>query len=155
MADNKPPAWSDAQHWAGLVDGSRCPICLSGVPNELLVELPAAWVVATRRAVTRGHVILFAKRHVVEPFQLTPSEWAEYWSDVNAVAEAISAGMRPTKLNYEIHGNTIPHLHVNLFPRWIGDQFEGQPIDARRTYARSDAELAELRHFLEPLVSST
>jgi diadenosine tetraphosphate (Ap4A) HIT family hydrolase len=35
------------------------------------------------------------------------------------------------KLNWEIHGNTIPHLHAHLFPRYVGDRFEGRPIDAR------------------------
>jgi len=35
------------------------------------------------------------------------------------------------KLNYEIHGNEIPHLHVHLFPRYRGDPFEGGPIDSK------------------------
>ncbi len=34
-------------------------------------------------------------------------------------------------MNYEIHGNTAPHLHVHVFSRHIGDQFEGGPIDPR------------------------
>ncbi|MGB6535125.1 MAG: hypothetical protein WBF58_04100 [Xanthobacteraceae bacterium] len=32
-------------------------------------------------------------------------------------------------MNYEIHGNTIPHLHLHIFPRYRGDPFEGRPID--------------------------
>ena len=31
--------------------------------------------------------------------------------------------------NYEIHGNTVPHLHIHLYPRTIGDPFPGQAID--------------------------
>ena len=34
-------------------------------------------------------------------------------------------------MNYEIHGNTIPHLHMHLFPRYVGDAFENQPINPR------------------------
>jgi len=30
---------------------------------------------------------------------------------------------------YEIHGDAIPHLHVHLYPRQVGDPFEGGPID--------------------------
>ena len=31
-------------------------------------------------------------------------------------------------MNYEIHGNSIPHLHLHLYPRFSGDPFEGRPI---------------------------
>ncbi len=47
------------------------------------------------------------------------------------VSAAIAAIVHPVKMNYEIHGNTAPHLHVHFFPRQIGDQFEGRPIDPR------------------------
>ena len=36
-----------------------------------------------------------------------------------------------TSPNVEIHGNTIPHLHTHIFPRYPGDPFEGKPIDPR------------------------
>ena len=34
-------------------------------------------------------------------------------------------------MNDEIHGNTVPHLHMHVFPRYPGDPFEGAPIDPR------------------------
>ncbi|HSP47461.1 MAG TPA: hypothetical protein VLN47_05225, partial [Clostridiaceae bacterium] len=34
--------------------------------------------------------------------------------------------------NSEVHGNTIPHLHVHLYPRFCDDPFPGQPIDYRQ-----------------------
>jgi hypothetical protein len=49
--------------------------------------------------------------------------------------------MRRRKMNYEIHGNTIPHLHMHLFPRFDGDPFEGGPIDAAHVkFSRTAAE---------------
>jgi hypothetical protein len=55
------------------------------------------------------------------------------------------------KLNYEIHGNTIPHLHLHLLPRYPGDPYEGSPIDPRsgREFERTEAELAVLRAAIE------
>jgi len=48
-------------------------------------------------------------------------------------------------MNYEIHGNTIPHLHLHLFPRFAGDPFEGRPIDGRTIgFRRSQDEIARL-----------
>ena len=46
-------------------------------------------------------------------------------------AKAVHEITGAVKLNYEIHGNTIPHLHLHLFPRYAGDAFENQPINPR------------------------
>lgn len=54
-------------------------------------------------------------------------------------------------MNYEIHGNTIPHLHMHLFPRFDGDPFEGRPIDGRQTtFERSETDLAALADAISP-----
>jgi diadenosine tetraphosphate (Ap4A) HIT family hydrolase/SAM-dependent methyltransferase len=148
-----PPAWADARRWAGLRDGSLCPICRAGAPADLLLELPSLWVTAPHEAALPYSLSLFSKRHAVEPFELPSDQRAAFWEDVNRVGAVIADRFQPTKLNYEIHGNTIPHLHVNLFPRWIGDRFEGGPIDARQTSARPEAERAALRAALTPLRS--
>jgi len=86
----------------------------------------------------RGYVVVVAKRHVREPFELPAGERRTFWDAVDLVAEAIHAGLRPDKLNYEIHGNTIPHLHLHLFPRWHGDRFSGRPIDPTEAEPRSE-----------------
>jgi diadenosine tetraphosphate (Ap4A) HIT family hydrolase len=36
------------------------------------------------------------------------------------------------KIKYEIHGNTAPHLHMHLFPRYLDDPFAGVSIDYDR-----------------------
>jgi diadenosine tetraphosphate (Ap4A) HIT family hydrolase len=36
------------------------------------------------------------------------------------------------KINYEMHGNTAPHLHMHLFPRYLDDPFAGVPTDYHR-----------------------
>ena len=57
------------------------------------------------------------------------------------------------KINVDIHGNTMPHLHVHFLPRYVGDPYEDGPIDFRRT--RDTAEFThgqdELRRFVEDL----
>jgi hypothetical protein len=40
------------------------------------------------------------------------------------------AGALPSRRAcHEIHGNTLPHLHVHLFPRYNGDPFEDGPFN--------------------------
>jgi len=35
------------------------------------------------------------------------------------------------KLNYEVHGNTIEHLHMHFYPRYPNDAFQGSPINPK------------------------
>jgi diadenosine tetraphosphate (Ap4A) HIT family hydrolase len=52
--------------------------------------------------------------------------------DIQKVSKALSVVTAAVKLNYEIHGNTLPHLHMHFFPRYPGDPFEGRAIEPRR-----------------------
>jgi diadenosine tetraphosphate (Ap4A) HIT family hydrolase len=78
-----------------------------------------------------GYVCLVFGRHAVELHDLTEAEGAGFMRDVRRVSAAVAAIVQPVKMNYEIHGNTAPHLHVHFFPRYVGDQFEGGPINPR------------------------
>jgi diadenosine tetraphosphate (Ap4A) HIT family hydrolase len=123
-----------------------CAICARGEPLDLLVDLAATWVTAPREAALPGYVCIVSKVHAVEPFELRGRARRAFWDEVSAVAEAVGRATGSAKLNYEIHGNTIPHLHLHLYPRYPGDPFEGRPIDARgRSFSRSARGLAKLR----------
>jgi len=62
---------------------------------------------------------------------------------------ALNEELRPVKMNYEIHGNTIPHLHLHLYPRTAEDPFVGQPIDgAARLLVRSPEDLERLHRVI-------
>ncbi len=129
-----------------------CPICRSGRPLDVIGELPAVWVTAQTRAPLPGYVCVVAKRHVAEPFQLPPTEMAAFWADCMRVARALSDLLQPVKMNYEIHGNSIPHLHLHLYPRFRGDPYEGRAIDGRSThFERSPEDLARIRGALPGL----
>src|SRR5438477_7788144 len=106
-----------------------CPICRRGRPLDVIAELDQVWVTAPPDAPLAGYVCVVSRTHVREPFELPDNVRAAFWRDVDGVACSLDKALRPTKLNYEIHGNTIPHLHVHVFPRMAGDRFEGRPID--------------------------
>jgi diadenosine tetraphosphate (Ap4A) HIT family hydrolase len=63
------------------------------------------------------------------------------------VSRSVQAVTGAVKLNYEIHGNTIPHLHIHVYPRFVGDPFEGGPIDPRgaTSFHRGPEDLAVLK----------
>lgn len=127
-----------------------CVICdnLEGRPGDLLVQLSYSWVTAPARACLPGYVCLVSRKHVEEPFEL--ADHGDWWAECMAVARAIKATLRSPKINYEIHGNTVPHLHLHLYPRFDGDPFTGRPIDgADLRFERSKDSLERLRAAIE------
>lgn len=124
-----------------------CPICEADRPLDVLAEVAATWVTAATEAPLPGYVCVVSKVHVMEPFALRGMARHAFWDDVSAVAEAVKRVTGSPKLNYEVHGNTIPHLHLHLYPRYPGDPYEGAAIDPRagHTFARSAEDLARLR----------
>ncbi len=123
-----------------------CPICAVGYPLDVIVELRATWVTAPAIAPLPGYVCIVSKVHAAEPFELRGETRHEFWEDVLAASEGVKTAVSSTKLNYEISGNRIEHLHLDLYPRYPGDPYEGRPIDAKKglQVLRSATDLARL-----------
>ena len=123
--------WQDPAQWERLRSGVDCPICRAGGPQDIVAECASTWVTAQRDCPMRGYACLVSKRHVAELHELSDSEAAAFMRDAQHVSAALAVITKAVKLNYEIHGNTIPHLHMHFFPRYRSDQFEGGPINPR------------------------
>lgn len=138
--------WADADEWSRRRTPSGCIICVSGAPLDVIAETASCWVTAEADAPLPGYVCVVSKSHVCEPYELSPQEQIAFWADSMEVAAAVAELHSPVKMNYEVHGNTLPHLHLHLFPRQRNDPYVGGPIDPRRaSFHRSDAEIAALR----------
>jgi diadenosine tetraphosphate (Ap4A) HIT family hydrolase len=146
--------WSSPNVWTRRRSKAGCPICQRGGPKEVVATLAVSWASAPPRAPLPGYVAIISKRHAVEPFELPEAVRALFWQDVTIAAEALSDLLSPVKMNYEIHGNTVPHLHVHLYPRFADDPFVGGPIDPRRaTFTRSRQERLRLGRAIQDAVS--
>lgn len=81
-----------------------------------------------------------------------------FMRDARRVSKSIAQVTGAVKINYEVHGNSIPHLHMHFFPRYVGDQFEGGPIHPKLTvqpvYGAGEFERIR-RSFIEALFSET
>ena len=44
------------------------------------------------------------------------------------VSRALLQVLRPVKLNYDVLGNSVPHLHTHLVPRYADDPHPGWPF---------------------------
>ncbi len=123
--------WNDPMIWEALKGGSACPICRREHPLDVVSSLEGSWLTMGEDAPVRGYVCLVSKVHVVELHELGELQAQAFMRDAMRVSRAVSKATGAVKLNYEIHGNTLPHLHMHFFPRYPGDQFEGKPIDPR------------------------
>jgi diadenosine tetraphosphate (Ap4A) HIT family hydrolase len=141
----KRAAWSDPAAWSSLRDGTACPICVRGFPLDVVAEGTATWIAAGREAPLPGYACVVSKRHVVEPFELPADERAAFWEEAMAAARVVADLYRPVKMNYEVHGNVIPHLHLHLYPRTPDDPYDTGGLAARdAVFTRSEEELARL-----------
>jgi diadenosine tetraphosphate (Ap4A) HIT family hydrolase len=147
----KEASWVDPARWGALVDGSGCPICRHGRPRDVIAEFGAVWVTAQREAALPGYACVVSKRHVVEPFHLADEDAARFWAEAMLIARRLAEFTDAVKMNYGVHGNVIPHLHLHLWPRYADDPYDigGIPADAP-CFARADADLHAMAMALQP-----
>jgi diadenosine tetraphosphate (Ap4A) HIT family hydrolase len=82
-----------------------------------------------RADIQRGlSVVVWRGRHVAEPTELSDAEAGAYGREVLQVGRAIEAAFQPVKLNYNLLGNTMPHLHTHVVPRYADDPRPGWPF---------------------------
>jgi diadenosine tetraphosphate (Ap4A) HIT family hydrolase len=109
-------------------------MCAEGRPDETTFGLRilagrVADAYLQRTGVQRGYtIVIWRGRHVAEPTELSPEEAGAYGSEVLAVGRALERHLGPVKLNYELLGNSLPHLHTHVLPRYADDPRPGWPF---------------------------
>jgi len=100
----------------------------SGDTFRKIQELPASIVVLMPDQYYTGYTLVISKTHATELFHLSESESTQYLNDMLQVANALDAVFHPRKLNYQLLGNTVAHLHWHLVPRYDCDPHPKRPI---------------------------
>lgn len=87
-----------------------------------------------------GYCVLVSRTHATELSQLADDVRRAYLDEMCLLARAIEECMRPHKLNYELLGNQVPHLHWHLFPRSAHDPDTLRPVWLALDRAERDAD---------------
>ncbi|MFO8109094.1 MAG: hypothetical protein R6U17_01015 [Thermoplasmata archaeon] len=129
-----------------MTEPENCPVCKAEPMPEGMIdlyELEHSWLNSEPEECIKWTCHATAKYHGVELYHLTDRELLGFMKDVQFYAEALKNVTGCVKINYEIHGNTILHLH--LYPRTMDGPFPGQPID----YNKRRADIYDEREYEE------
>ena len=107
-----------------------CVMCGEYGPGgaRLIAELETSRAFLHEDQFFPGYVLLVLRRHATELYQLEAGERRTHLEEVSRVAEALARVFRPVKMNYELLGNQVPHIHWHLVPRLPTDPDPGSPI---------------------------
>lgn len=106
------------------MDERECPFCDLG--ERVLAENGLAVAVRDFEPASAGHTLVIPKRHSSSFFDLTAEEIAACHALLRSERDAIAKMHRPDGYNIGINdgesaGQSIPHTHWHLIPRYRGD----------------------------------
>ena len=104
----------------------HCPFC--SLPAERVIQTSGfAVVIRDSFPVSPGHTLIIPKRHVASFFEATDVERTDLMSLLAAARADLDREFHPSGYNIGINdgaaaGQTVPHLHIHLIPRYDGDR---------------------------------
>jgi len=104
---------------------SACPFCT--LPADRIVAAnDLALVVRDGFPISPGHTLVIPKRHFGSFFEATDEERDAMLTLLDQARRHIGGELSPDGFNIGINdgaaaGQTVPHLHVHLIPRYKGD----------------------------------
>lgn len=110
-----------------------CPFCeklsrLDILGDEVVWRFPHGIAFLGAWQSYHGYCVLVSRLHARELSELPDEVRRAHLDEMCLLARAIERGFRPHKLNYELLGNQVPHLHWHLFPRSIDDPARLSPV---------------------------
>ena len=102
-----------------------CPFCT--LPQERIIDSnDLALVIRDGYPVSPGHTLIIPKRHIGSWFEITPEEQSAMLDLLGRAKTVLGEEFKPDSYNIGINdgptaGQTVPHLHMHLIPRYKGD----------------------------------
>ncbi len=104
---------------------SPCPFCCLA-EDRIWLETPTTFAFLDGFPVSEGHALVIPRRHVASLFDLPADEQASLWAEVARVRALLLAKHHPDGFNIGVNdgtaaGQTVPHAHIHVIPRYTGD----------------------------------
>ena len=107
-------------------ESSPCPFCTLPSDRATIAESATVYAIFDRFPVSKGHALVIPTRHVSNYFDLTLQEQMDCLILLNEVKAILQKQFNPDGFNVGINiqaaaGQTVPHAHIHLIPRYQGD----------------------------------
>ena len=105
-----------------------CPFCALA-PERILIADEFGIVFRDAFPISPGHTLVIPRRHTGSLFDLNDAERNALFALIDQAKQQIDAEFCPDGYNLGINdgpaaGQTVPHLHVHLIPRYLGDRLD-------------------------------
>ncbi len=105
---------------------SDCPFCTLTASRIIEENVHAVWI-RDAYPVSPGHSLVIPRRHIGSVFDASTGERMEILALLDLAKKRLDAELRPDGYNIGINdgpaaGQTVPHLHLHLIPRFRGDR---------------------------------
>jgi len=137
-------------NWSERMRGKECPMCSDGRAETahgssriLAGQVSDAYLVRNDVGQNGYCVVIWRSRHVADPTELTADEAQRYFAEVLRVGRAVEQHYQPIKMNFEMLGNSLPHLHTHVVPRYLDDGEPGHPAHFMRADLRDEPKIPE------------
>ncbi len=109
-----------------LGEGEECRFCLSKPGRRIMIEGKYGFAAWDRHPASPGHFLVIPYRHFSDYFDITDEEREELWRLVAEGKKMADEAHSPDGYNIGINvglwaGQSIPHLHIHVIPRYQGD----------------------------------
>ncbi len=144
------------ERYTSWTDKKNCPVCNNDdSPSDIVTikEMEYSWVEASIHAqgCLWGKCHVLSKKHFIELHDIPEQDMLNFMKDIQKVGKALKTVSKAIKINYELHGNSMPHLHMHLFPRYIDDAFPSGGIDVTKITPNPYKSLDEFNWFVESM----
>jgi ATP adenylyltransferase len=105
---------------------NECPFCQPSAEREVLSESATVYALLDRYPVSPGHTLIIPKQHVADYFDLSDRMKTACWLMTDRAKMLLVKRFQPEGFNVGINigataGQTVPHVHIHLIPRYAGD----------------------------------
>ena len=95
-------------------------------PDRVILQSPNCLAFFDRYPVSEGHALVVPCQPVISLYELDEVFQAEVWDTVRRVRDILEERFHPAGFNIGINdgraaGQTIPHAHIHIIPRYSGD----------------------------------
>ena len=103
----------------------QCPFCQ--LPSErIIAQNQHACAIRDAYPVSPGHTLIIPRRHIASFFDTTQEEKNALLALLDEAKRIVEYEQKPDSYNIGINdgaaaGQTVPHLHIHLIPRYTGD----------------------------------